>query len=270
MKSNAAGPCDEPLISCIVPVFNGERYIAEALDSILAQSYRPIEIVVADDGSTDGTHDLVATYGELVRFESQPTSGPAATRNFGLRQAKGEFVAFLDPDDLWHPEKLALQMTRFENRKDLDVCVTHAELLWSEELQREAEYYKNHPRGRVVPGYATTTLLARKTLMEQIGPFCTDLWLSDATEWFLRAREQGITIELMPQALTYHRMHTTNLTRRKPDDVCRDEWLGLIKNVLDRRRQTALAKTPGAESSRVVDAHWQSPAQASATPGENR
>ena len=94
------------LISCIVPVFNGELYLAEALESILKQSYRPLEIIVADDGSTDGTEAIVARFGTQVRYLYQPNSGPATARNLGLGAVRGEFVGFLDADDLWHPEKL--------------------------------------------------------------------------------------------------------------------------------------------------------------------
>src|SRR5438093_12571348 len=106
----------QSMISCVVPVFNGERYLAEALESILEQSYRPLEIIVADDGSTDGTRAVVAHYGTQVRYLWQPNSGPAAARNLGLSAARGEFVAFLDADELGHPEKLERQMARFAAR----------------------------------------------------------------------------------------------------------------------------------------------------------
>src|SRR5262245_20840904 len=100
----------ESLISCIVPVFNGERYLGEAIESILKQSYRPIEIIIADDGSTDDTVTVAARYGTQIRYLRQSNAGPAAARNLGLSVAAGEFVAFLDADDIWHPEKLARQM----------------------------------------------------------------------------------------------------------------------------------------------------------------
>lgn len=112
------------LISCIVPVFNGERYVSETLDSILAQTYRPLELIVADDGSTDGTAAVVARYGEPVRYLWQSNQGPAAARNLGVSAAQGEFVAFLDADDLWHPEKLTRQMARFHARPELSLSVT--------------------------------------------------------------------------------------------------------------------------------------------------
>ena len=126
------------LISCIVAVYNGERYLGEAIDSILAQTYRPSEIIIVDDGSTDGTAAVVARYGQQVRYVWQPNSGPAAARNLGLDVMQGEFVAFLDADDLWHPEKLAQQMARFRARPELDYCVAHAQNFWVPELQGEA------------------------------------------------------------------------------------------------------------------------------------
>src|SRR3954451_22735593 len=88
-----------PLVSCIVPVFNGERYLREALQSILAQSYRPIEVVVVDDGSTDRSPVVVAGFGREVRYLRQENAGPAAARNHGVQEARGELLAFLDADD---------------------------------------------------------------------------------------------------------------------------------------------------------------------------
>ena len=88
------------LISCIVPVYNGERYLSEALESIFAQSYRPLEVIVVDDGSTDNTPQVVARFKNCIRYLEQSNRGPSATRNLGVSAARGDFVAFLDPDDL--------------------------------------------------------------------------------------------------------------------------------------------------------------------------
>jgi len=96
----------ESLISCIVPVFNGERYLPEALQSILSQSYRPLEIIVADDGATDRTAEIAAAFKARVRYMKQDNAGSAAARNLGIHAASGDLLAFLDADDLWHAEKL--------------------------------------------------------------------------------------------------------------------------------------------------------------------
>ena len=226
------------LVSCIVPIYNGERFLAEALDSILDQTYQPLEVIAADDGSTDGSREIVAGYGDRVRWITQPTSGPAATRNLGLREANGNLVAFLDADDLWHREKLARQMERFRVRPELEACVTEARLFWTAELTDEADHYRDHRRADAVPGYATTTLLARRSLFDRIGVFREDLWFADATEWFIRAREQAVVMEILPEVLVHHRMHETNLTRRR-SEASRQEFARVVKASLDRRRQCA-------------------------------
>ena len=100
---------NSPLVSTIIPVFNGERLLPEALDSVFRQDYRPIEVIVVDDGSTDGT-SLVARSCPEVRYLYQSNQGLGAARNAGIAAACGEFIAFLDADDIWLPRKLSSQM----------------------------------------------------------------------------------------------------------------------------------------------------------------
>ena len=224
------------LISCIVPVYNGERYLSEALQSIFAQSYRPLEVIVVDDGSTDNKPQVVARFKNCIRYLEQSNKGPSATRNLGVSAARGDFVAFLDPDDLWHPEKLARQMARFEARPELDLCVAHVQLFWVPELREEAARLRNQARLNTVPGYTTGTLLTSRTFFDTVGEFDASFWFGDATDWFLRAADGGAVMELLPDVLLYHRMHTTNLTRRQIS-ASRDEFLRIVKRSLDNRRQ---------------------------------
>jgi len=225
-------------ISCIVPAYNGARYLGEALDSILAQTYRPIEVIVADDGSTDETAQLAASYGPPVRLVTHPTAGPAATRNLGLRTATGSFVAFLDADDIWHPEKLARQMARFAARPELGVSVTHIKHFWIPELAEEEQRFREDSRSGALPGYVTMTMLARRALFESVGPFDESLWHSDAGDWFLRAAARGAVVEMLAEVLVHHRMHHTNLSRRY-GDASRAEFVQLVKRSLDERRKNA-------------------------------
>jgi glycosyltransferase involved in cell wall biosynthesis len=223
-----------PLISCIVPVYNGERYLSDALDSILNQSYRPLEIIVVDDGSTDGTARLIAGYGERVRYLYQPNAGPAAARNFGLTAARGEFVAFLDADDLWHPRKLERQMERFLERPGLDLCVTMVQNFWMPELAEEMGRLHGSRYAHPLPGYVTATLLTRRSLFDSIGFFDPGLRHGDSTEWFLRARAQNLMIELLPEVLVYRRVHPASLSRNRASES-RDEFLKLLKARLNGR-----------------------------------
>jgi glycosyltransferase involved in cell wall biosynthesis len=233
-----------PLISCIVPNFNYARYLPEALDSILAQTYLPIEILIVDAGSTDDSAEVAARYADRVRYMLRPTRHPSETRNAGIAEAHGEFIAFLDSDDLWKPEKLALQMARFTARPDLDFCLTHAQIFWDEALQAEAQRLEQHPRAQSIPGYATTTLLARRTLFDRVGLLDPALRSTDAAEWIVRALEQGAVMEILPEMLVFRRIHQNNLTRK---DVAgqRREWLHFVKARLDRQRGGPPPDMPG-------------------------
>lgn len=225
-----------PLASCIVPVFNGERYLAETVDSILAQTHSPLEVIVVNDGSTDGTSGIAASYGDRIRYIFQPNAGPAAAYNAALDTAQGDFVAFLGADDLWHPEKLERQLGCFEARPDLDLCVTHLRNFWIPELKEEEERFRDHRLGQIMPGYTSATLLARRKLFEEVGRFDPTLQHGHDFDWFLRAAEHGATMELMPDVLMFRRMHHANRSRRLASES-RMAFLRILKASLDRRRQ---------------------------------
>jgi len=225
----------EPLISCIVPVYNGERYLREALDSILAQTYPVLEIIVVDDGSSDGTADVVRSYSDSVRYLWQPRNGPAAARNLGSGAVQGEFVAFLDADDRWHPEKLMRQMARFQARVELSISVAHIQNFWTPEL---VERMQSQKPGRLapLPGYVTQTLLTRRATFEAVGPFDAKFQHAGELDWFLRAIAQGEVIELLADVLVYRRLHRHNYSRLSTA-ASLDEHLTVIKATLNRRRQ---------------------------------
>ncbi len=224
-----------PLISCIVPVYNGERYLGETLDSILAQTHRPIEVIVVDDGSTDGTAAVVAGYADRVRYIRQPRAGPLVAYNRGVASARGAYLAFLDADDLWHPDKLARQMARFQERPDLALCITHVQNFWIDALAVEAARFRGHRRGQPVPGYTVVTLLARAEVFDRIGQFDAALRRRFQADWFARARDHGVTLELIPDVLAYRRLHASNMSRGDHGSI-RDDYLTVVKRSLDRRR----------------------------------
>ena len=227
-------PC--PLISCVVPVFNGERYLRETLDSILAQTYRVLEIIVADDGSTDGSASVVADYGDKARYLRQANMGAPAARNLGIKAARGDFIAFLDADDLWHSRKLERQMARFEARPELQGSITLVQNFWVAELAQEAAHFRDRFLAKPLPGYHSETLLARRSLFDTVGPFNPELRHADKTEWFLRAANKQAAIELLPDILVYRRIHKHN-TSRSQGDAVREEYLRLLKTKIDRQRR---------------------------------
>jgi glycosyltransferase involved in cell wall biosynthesis len=233
--SASARPTSQPLVSCIVPVYNGEAFLWEALDSIFAQTYRNLDVIVVDDGSTDGSRDLVAGYPRPVQYIQQANSGPAAARNSGLRAARGELISFLDADDVWHPDKLRLQLELLEQHPELGACVTLIQNFWVESLRDEREAFRGHQREQPIPGYSSVTLLARKSVFDAIGGFDTRLKHGDDTDWFLRADERGIAVGVVPELLVHRRVHPHSRSRQW-QERSRNEYLDLLKAHLDRVR----------------------------------
>jgi glycosyltransferase involved in cell wall biosynthesis len=225
-----------PLVSCIVPVHNGARYLREALDSIAAQTYRPVEIIVVDDGSTDDSARIAQQYGPPIRLHSQANAGPAAARNRGARLAGGEFLAFLDADDLWHPEKLDGQMARFRERPELAFCVTHIQNFWIPELRAERDHFEGSRLAAPLPGYAAPTLLVRAKAFKLVGEFCESMPHTSEPDWFLRAAQAGAQGELLPDVFVRRRLHTANRSRLRSSGS-RDEYLRFLKTRLDRKRR---------------------------------
>src|SRR5689334_18119421 len=113
------------LISIIIPVFNGEQHLAEAIGSVRAQDYEAKEILVIDDGSTDRTAEIAASFAE-VQYHRQERSGAGAARNVGVDLAQGDFLAFLDADDVWLPKKLPRQMEILNGDEDIEAVFSHA------------------------------------------------------------------------------------------------------------------------------------------------
>lgn len=226
-----------PLVSCVVPVNNGEKYLAESLESILAQDYRPFEVIVVDDGSTDGTPEVIRGFGARVRAVTQAKAGPATARNTGLALCRGDLIAFNDSDDLWQPGKLAMQVALLEANPELDFCVSHVQNFWVEEMKEEAERFRGHPRSQPVAGWVTQTLVARRTAFDRVGVLNQSLDHGDSADWFLRARQAGLRSELLPDVLVRRRLHADNRSR-KSAGASRDEFLALLKRTRDRGKES--------------------------------
>jgi glycosyltransferase involved in cell wall biosynthesis len=226
-----------PLVSCIVPCFNGSRFLQECLASVLAQTHRPLEVIVVDDGSTDTSSEVVHRFGDAVNYHRRENGGPAAACNTGLALARGEFIAFLEQDDLWVEGKTERQLAELASHIELDYCVSHVQNFWVPELRDEALRYRDHPVMQPVPGYVVQTLLARRRAFDRVGPFDESLRFACASDWFMRAEEAGCRGGLVPEVLTRRRLHEDNFSRRHRA-ASRDQFLHVVKAMLDRRRRT--------------------------------
>ncbi|HEX7025490.1 MAG TPA: glycosyltransferase family A protein [Gemmatimonadales bacterium] len=233
----------DPLISCIVPVHDGERFLGEALDSILAQSYRPLEVIVVDDGSTDGTADIAARRAPLVTFLRQDNRGAASAKNLGLSASRGELVAFLDADDLWLPGKLASQQAWIRERPDFTLCLTRFQNFWMPELAAEAARYRDEPVAQPLSAWQIGTLLTSRATFDRVGPFGEGLRGNENMLWFLRAAEAGATIEVLPEVLMRRRFHRGNDTRRGSAHML-DLFLPIVQAWRDLRHGRPGEETP--------------------------
>ncbi|MFO1037706.1 MAG: glycosyltransferase family A protein [Geminicoccaceae bacterium] len=220
-------------VTCILPAHDSASFIALALASVLAQTQPPAEILVVDDGSTDGTAAIAAAVDPRITILRTDDQGPAAARNRGLAATSSPLVAFLDPDDLWLPDKLQRQQAAL-TRTGRRLALTHVESFWSGPPPPGA----GHPRTGIVPGYATPALLAERSLFDEIGPFDESLWFADALDWLIRVEAAGHEIAMLPEALVRRRLHGNNLTTRRDADS-RAEFLAVVHRRLRSRRAAA-------------------------------
>jgi glycosyltransferase involved in cell wall biosynthesis len=212
---------DRPLVSCVVPVFNGARYLEEAVASIEAQTWGPIEIVVVDDGSTDATPETIARLGSRIRAVRQDNAGAPAARNRGIAEASGDLLSFLDADDLWLPEKIATQMACFAARPWLDLCVCGTEHWWIPELADEASAIAPALNREARTG-GFPTVLARRDLFARTGPIDASLRHLDMAEWLMRVADVGGVVETLSDPLVRRRIHHDNASRRRGEGEARD------------------------------------------------
>jgi glycosyltransferase involved in cell wall biosynthesis len=229
-------------VSCVIPVHNGERYVAEAVTSVLRQT-APVEVIVVDDGSTDGTAEVLREVREPIRCVYQQHAGVSAARNHGLRMARGEWISFLDADDLLHSEKVARQIAMLRLAELVVFIDCHTAWFWSPDLS-DAERQQDPRWGTpfwkaVLPGHISGWLVHR-TVLHDVGPFDEGLEFSEDTDWLLRLRDRGATMLTVPDVLTFRRLHRDNVTAGRR----REQVAGLARALRasrDRRREGTLS-----------------------------
>ena len=217
-------------VSVIMPVLNGERFIGNAIQSILDQSHRHLEIIVVDDGSTDDTQRIVQSFGDDVQCLSQENQGPAKARNTGLKAATGNVIGFLDADDLWPANRLQKMLKRFEEDSSLEIIMGHTQSFHMLDASKK-EVLPDEPY--IIPQLGST--LIRKSVFSKIGAFDPSLRFSEDQDFFLRAKERGIPLVVLKQVTLILRKHAQNMTREKDwKDV---DIIKVLKKSLDRRKQ---------------------------------
>jgi glycosyltransferase involved in cell wall biosynthesis len=206
-----------PLISVILPVFDGARFVGRALDSVFAQTHRDFEVIAIDDGSTDRTREILDAAGDAIRVCSQPNRGAYAARNLGLRLARGELVAFLDADDAWHPRRLESQLRLIDGRPEVGLVFGDG-VIEREGVRERRTFFDRVPprRGHVFLPLVRenfipqSSVLARRRCFDVVGPFREVRRAADYHKWLQIARHYELDFVDGP-VFTYA-LHDANLS----------------------------------------------------------
>ena len=222
-------------VTVVIPVYNGERYLAEAIQSMLAQTRPAAQIIVVDDGSKDSSADVAASFGDAVTLMRQENLGVAAARNSAIAAASQPYVAWLDHDDVATPKRLELQLAAFDLTPTPDVVFGGMGQFISPELPADV-IDRLRCDERVQPAPLPSCLMAPIGVFDTIGMLRTG---TDATfvDWYLRAMEQKLTFSFVPDLVTRRRIHNENQSYR--NDTLRRDYIRMIKASLDRRRRNA-------------------------------
>ncbi len=221
---------EKPLVSVVIPVYNGEKFINEAIDNVLSQNYPALEIIIVDDGSTDNTAQLIKNLTVDVRYFYQPNDGPSSARNRGIRDVAGKYVAFLDTDDLWPENNLHLLVHQLENNPSVDVVRGYAQLFKNTDDGME---YLGNPK-ESFPDYIGAALY-RKSVFNKVGLFDPFLKFGEDSDWYIRARELNINIKRLDEVTLLVRRHDQNMTGGKT--LKELNVLKVFKKTLDRARK---------------------------------
>jgi glycosyltransferase involved in cell wall biosynthesis len=218
-----------------MPAFDAARYLREAIESVLGQTHGPLELIVVDDGSTDDTAAVAASYGPPIRVVAaeQRVRNIGGARNVGVALSRGEVLAFLDADDYWEPRWLELGLEALRAEPAPDLVFGRVREFLSPDLEPAAAGALR-PLAGGHPGHVAGATLVPRESFERIGPFATVRLGNEYSDWFLRARDLGLTTTLLGEVTLHRRLHATNTTRMTPATI--SDHAVAIKASLDRRR----------------------------------
>ena len=228
----------DPLVTVVMATKNASRFLREALDSIMAQTYTSHEVVVVDAGSTDGTGEIARSYAN-VRTIQQVGEGFAGAWNEGIDVATGDLIAFLDSDDRWTPNKLRVQVDCLAGQPDAVGVVAHVKFFMA---PGQATPYGFNPElldGDYV-AHMPGALLARKELFGIVGRFEATWKVASDIDWFARLKDSGRRTVVIPEVLIHKRIHDSNLSYgAATTTVINDEILQLLRRSIVRQRTPA-------------------------------
>lgn len=223
-----------PLVSVIIPVYNGEQFLTQAIESVLSQTYKKIEIIVVDDGSSDNTAQIAKSFQENIRYTYQSNRGPAAARNHGIKIAKGEAISFLDIDDMWQEDKLEIHASYLAANPSVDIVQGLIQQITvpEEKSKNQASFeIASQPYQFINLGSA----MYRNLVFDKIGLLDETLKYAEDFDWFLRAWENNISKVVLDRVMLFYRKHDNNMTKGK--QLVDLGFVRIYKKHLDRCRE---------------------------------
>lgn len=231
------------LASIIIPVYNYELYLAEAIQSALDQSFPDKEVIVVNDGSSDGSGAVAEGFGDAIKYFSQDRGGNGSARNLGARMSEGDYLSFLDADDRLYPTKVAREVALLEADPQLDGARSLVREFISPEVSEE-DRARVRAAHDVIPGllhYGTM----RRAAFDRIGGFTTDLQLAVGVDFSARWADLGLNSQLVEEVLVERRLHGSNNWSR--ESTRRSDLAKAVKASLERRRKAAGPPAEGRE-----------------------
>ena len=233
-------------ISVLIPCYNASEYIEEALDSAFSQGIDLHEVVVIDDGSTDGSAKRAEAFGDHVEVHRQANAGISAARNAALAIATGDAIAFLDADDMWPGGSLGARLDALLADDSIDYAYGSVEQFVSPELGPSAAGLHLNARLDPRPGRLAGAMLVRTRAFARVGRFSPDLRVGETLDWVARADELGVRNRCIPEVVLRRRLHATNTGLLQQES--RTDYLTLAREALMRRRKAGTDDSAPAEA----------------------
>jgi glycosyltransferase involved in cell wall biosynthesis len=222
------------LVSVIMAVRNGERFIAQAIESVVSQSYGDWEVVVVDGSSADRSVEIASAYPRVRCLSQGGRTGFAGAWNEGISAAEGSLICFLDSDDVWEPSKLERQVETLRLRPEVDYVITLVRFLVEPSVPLPSGFKPELLESDHVANMPSAVMI-RRVALDAIGPFRTDLEVASDIDWFARAKDQSLTQATVPEALVHKRVHDTNFSYTHARQL-HGELLELLRSSVGRQR----------------------------------
>lgn len=236
-----------PLVTVIITVYNGEEFLADTIRSILGQTYKPVDLMLVNDGSTDGTAEVAQSFRDSIRYYYVDNRGTAGARNRALELVRGDLIAFLDADDVWPPNKLSVQVSHLMEHPEIQYSITRMKYFLHENMPVPKGFREELLQGDHV-GRIVSTLLARRSAFDCVGKFNPDLCPADDVDWFTRAADLSVPMAILPDVLLRKRVHGKNSSHRAT--INNIALLKLFRQSIQRKRQAGQEATLAAKAPR--------------------